>query len=258
MPRSRPGDDWLARLDAVWNSPVSDEARWAQLRALVAEAEAAQWSRSYLAPNYDHLPSLEELKLHIDQPAVPPDDPELERAWEAASQRLRKICGLLGAKGGTLTVLPADSRDTYLVTRNVLDSTDSDRFRYAARNLEALRRAEKFPRGLRTKRVTPGHIWTIVRLDEAGFREAVKITLTINAGGAGQLRCGDRITPATAPEWAELMSQELPPMKVHHKREVLRPLGALFRLLISEDFWVGALLLALAVTIGVIIVMALS
>ncbi len=254
--------DWLASLDAVLRLPISEEARSTRIRQLIAEAETARWTRSYEPPNYDHLPSLQELKLHVGEPANGEDTPGLKRAWDAARDQVREAYELLGANVAWLTSLTVDPRDTYLVSKVVPDYSDSDRFRYAAGSLDALRRAEKFPRNQRTERVTPGYRWTIYRLNESGHREAVKVTLSLNAKGVAQLRCGDTLTAATAPDWAEATARALPQPAAESAPppawpHVLLSVVGMLRFLISWDFWVGILMLALVVTIGVIIVMAL-
>ncbi|NUR95453.1 MAG: hypothetical protein HOV67_09355 [Kribbellaceae bacterium] len=251
--------------------PDSD-AKWSAIAAVVAAMKTA---------GYAHLPPQEQLKLPVDRAT---GDRELTGDWELAAERAREGYEVLRAEierlGPSMRRQPAaapapdglnevlssvetDARDNYLATREVADPSGDDIYRYAAGNLDALRRAERLAAGQRWTRVTPGYSWWIDRADDAGRREIAKITLTVGADGAAQLRCGDKLTPATTTHWAELTQGALPPRprvasEPHQEphRATHRLLAAL-RLLLSGDFWFVFLLLALVVSVGVAVVMVL-
>ncbi len=242
--------------------------------------------RTHEPPNYDHLPPLEKL-VH---PKHAPETTQHKGSWPIAAQRatdaylqIRDEAERLGPrlrhgpKGRNgLSTLNVDPRDTYFATKSVaVDIGDAeDLYRYAKGNLEALQRAERLmaSRTRPTKWVTPGYHWWMDRTAaDTGRRETVEITLTINAEGLAQLRCGDRLTPATPQAWADLTADALPssltPKRpppttasppVRRTPSVRQVLAAVFRALFSQAFWFAFLLLALVATIAVIIVMAIS
>lgn len=276
--------DLNAKLEALLRLPDSDRRKWAELTALLA----AYPKRTHEPPNYDHLPPLEKL-VH---PKYAPESTQHQGPWHIAAQRaadayleIQDEVERLGSRlrldpkdRNGLSTLNADSRDTYFATKSVaVDIGDAeDLYRYAKGNLEALQRAERLmaSRTRPTKWVTPGYHWWMDRTAaDTGRRETVEITLTVNAEGLAQLRCGQQLTPATPQALAELTANALlepltpkrpvptpqpAPPPVRRTPRILQVLAAVFRTLFSQAFWFAFLSLALVITIAVIIVMAIS
>jgi hypothetical protein len=101
------------------------------------------------------------------------------------------------------------------------------------------------------------------RSDAEGRRETVKITLSLDADGVAQLRCGDKVTPVTLEHWAELTKGALRPRSWAPASPPSPPVPWTTRVatalqsLLTFDFWFFTLLLALVVSIAAIIVLAL-
>ncbi|MFB6719715.1 hypothetical protein ACFCV3_06120 [Kribbella sp. NPDC056345] len=278
-----------ARLDALLRGPGADPDTWsAEVAALLAEFESRRQYRTHEPPNYDHLPPLEKL-VH---PKYSPETTQHNGSWPIAVQRatdayleIRDEAERLGPRlrhGPTgrygLSTLNVDPRDTYFATKSVaVDIGDAeDLYRYAKGNLEALQRAERLmaSRARPTKWVTPGYRWLMDRTAaDTGRRETVEITLTVNAEGLAQLRCGDHLAPATPQAWADLTADALPsplapkrpprepttaPPPVRRTPSIRQVLAAVVRALFSQDFWLAFLLLALVVAIAVVMVMAIT
>ncbi|MFK4083696.1 hypothetical protein ACI2LF_06285 [Kribbella sp. NPDC020789] len=279
--------DLRARADGLLRRPGSDPAKWAaDVAALLAEFESRRQYRAQQPPNYDHLPPLENLVHPWQEPAAT----EYKGPWHIASQRaaeayerLRAEVERLGTRlhrdlanpraaepADRLVPLTVDRRDTYLATKSApIDPIDSgDLYRYAKGNPEALERIERLRTGRTsaTKWVTPGYHWWMERTDGLGRRETVEITLTVNAEGIPQLRCRDICVAATVENWIELTTPALPERPFTPVRPTppaapaatpsrLRRFAAEFT---SAEGWIGLLLIALAASIAVVILLALS
>lgn len=274
-----PAPDWQARFEALQRLPDSDPRKWAEHSALLAELQAEQ--RRYEPP--------------IDTRAKP-EPTRYKGPWRLAAQRateareaIRNEIEQLGSRlhryrkdNDKLAELAVDSRDTYLATKSVTVyiGAPEDLYRSVKGSREVLERAEGLMAGdaLPTKWVTPGYRWWIERVvADTGRRAPVEITLTVDAQGVAQLRCGDELAPATPQAWTELTSTALlsPPPSERptpkppapkpevSSRPVRRPyrllrLALTIQALFSLDFLLSVLLVALVVSISVVIVVAIA
>ncbi|MFF1822182.1 hypothetical protein ACFVWG_33055 [Kribbella sp. NPDC058245] len=245
--------DWRARLEALQRLPDSDRRKWAELAALLAELQVEQPYRRYEPP--------------VDKLVKPPPT-RYKGPWRLAAQRaaeareaIRDEIEQLGSRlhryrkdNDEVAELTADSRDTYLATKSVTTNV-----------------------GDPTKWVTPGFRWWIeTAVASTGGRRPVEITLTVNANGVAQLRCGDELAPATPQAWTELTATALfwpPPPKrptptTPDPAQVTRPpvrrayrllgLALTIRAVFSLESCLAVLLVALVVSIAVVIVTALA
>ncbi len=197
--------------------------------------------------------SLDELKVNPNQvqPAVVTDRAEVKGAWDLAWERAEEAYGLLAPAVKQLQRRMAwdvgteyqflqepaapipDRRDAYLVIRE-LDEPDPER-----------------PTRRRYSTSTPGYRWRVSRMfDERGTRliaETMVITLTVNAEGVAQLRCGDKVVAATAEEWTLLTEGVLEARSTRMKNLVL----SLAFLPFNFGFWL--LLLPIAVVVALVV-----